>query len=112
MRRQSEKPDAEDRLLKSLGLAAKAGRVRVGMGAVCQAIETGRAAAIVIAGDAPSSVRERLSGTSRTRRVPGRVVLDGDTLGRAIGRARVVALAITDESLGRRVIELAAAVGG
>ncbi|MGD8866652.1 MAG: ribosomal L7Ae/L30e/S12e/Gadd45 family protein [Gemmatimonadales bacterium] len=108
MGRRSEKPEAADRFLKSLGLAAKAGRVRVGMDAVCQSIATGRAAAIVIAGDAPRSVVERLNGTSR----PGGVVLDGDALGHAIGRERVVALAITDESLGRRVIELAESVSG
>jgi ribosomal protein L7Ae-like RNA K-turn-binding protein len=112
VRRQSAKPDAADRLLKSLGLAARAGRVRIGMDATCQALETGRATAIVIAGDAPSSVRERLCGKLRAGGLPVRVVLDGDALGHAIGRARVVALAVTDESLGRRVIELAEAVSG
>jgi ribosomal protein L7Ae-like RNA K-turn-binding protein len=99
-------------LLKSLGLAARAGRVRIGMDAVCRAVATGRAKAIVIAGDAPSSVHERLGGTLRVKPRPGRVVLDGDALGHAIGRERVVALAITDEFLGRRVIELAEAVSG
>lgn len=108
MGRRSEKRDAADRLLKGLGLAARAGSVRVGMDAVSQAIATGRAAAIVIAGDAPRSVVEKLNGKSR----PGQVVVDGDALGHAIGRERVVALAITDESLGRRVIELAEAVSG
>jgi len=99
-------------LLKSLGLAAKAGRVRIGLDAVCQAVEKGRAKAIVIAGDAPSSVHERLSGKLRASPRPGRVDLDGDVLGRAIGRGRVVVMAVTDESLGRRVIELAEAVSG
>jgi ribosomal protein L7Ae-like RNA K-turn-binding protein len=46
------------------------------------------------------------------RSIPHKVVLDGERLGRAIGRDRVVALAITDESLGRRVLELAEAVEG
>jgi len=97
-------------LLKSLGLAARAGRVRVGVDAVCQAVAAGRATAIVIAGDAPSSVYVRLNARSRRGGLPGRVDLDGDALGQAIGRERVVALAITDEYMGRRVIELAEAV--
>lgn len=97
-------------MLKSLGLAARAGRVRVGMDAVHQAVATGRAVAIVIAGDAPGSVYKELSARSRIEALPGRVGLDGDALGRAIGRERVVALAITDEFLGRRVIEMAEAV--
>lgn len=98
-------------MLKSLGLAARAGRLRIGMDAVCQAVETGRAKAIVIAGDAPGSVQERF-GKLGAEPVPGRVGLGGDELGHAIGRERVVALAITDESLGRRVIELAESVCG
>lgn len=108
--RRSEKPEAVDRLLKSLGLAARAGRVRVGVDAVFQAVATGRAAAIVIAGDAPRTVFAKLSAGSQTSGRPGRVGVDGDALGRAIGRERVVALAITDEFMGRRVIELAEAV--
>jgi ribosomal protein L7Ae-like RNA K-turn-binding protein len=113
VRRQSEKSDpAADRLLRSLGLAARAGLVRIGLDAVCQAVESGRAKAIVIAGDAPGSVHKRLSGKLSVRLQPGQVVLDGDVLGHAIGRSRVVALAITDQSLGRRVIELAEAVRG
>ncbi len=99
-------------MLKSLGMAARAGRLRIGMDAVCRAVDKGRATAIVIAVDAPSSVHERLGGKLRSSPRPGRVILDGDALGRAIGRERVVVMAITDESLGRRVIELAEAVSG
>jgi hypothetical protein len=39
--------------------------------------------------------------------------MDGASLGEALGRGRVVAIVVTDASLGRRILELAeAAVAG
>lgn len=104
--------DAPARLLSGIGLAARAGRVRVGFEAVSRSIRRGEARAVVIAVDAPSYVERRLKRALTAQRVPCRVVLEADHLGRAVGRERVVALAVTDTSLGRRVLELAEAVEG
>ncbi len=93
--------------MSAIGLAVRAGRARAGYEAVSRTVRKGEAVAVLVAGDAPAQVRnklERLLGSSAT---PYRVALDGDRLGRAMGRERVVALAVTDGSLGRRVIELA-----
>jgi ribosomal protein L7Ae-like RNA K-turn-binding protein len=84
----------------------------VGAEAVARSIRSRQAAAVVIAGDAPPSVRRRLERLSSASAVAHRIVLDGDRLGRAVGRKRVVAMAVTDSSLGRRVLELAEAVEG
>lgn len=102
----------ESGLLDGLGMAARAGQLRIGTDAVRRSIRSRRAAAVVIAGDAPPYVREKLERLLTSRSLPYRVVLDGDRLGRAVGRERVVALAVTDGSLGRRVMELAEAVEG
>lgn len=111
MNRTSE-PEAADRLLSGLGFAARAGRLRFGLDAVMRSLNSGEAVAVVVAGDAPESVRRKLerhvSGES-PRQV---VVLDGESLGRAVGRERVVVMAVTDRSLGDRVVELAEAVEG
>jgi ribosomal protein L7Ae-like RNA K-turn-binding protein len=80
------------------------------MEAASRAVRRGQAAALVIAGDAPDYVHRQLGGLASGRSLPHRTVLNGDALGGAVGRARVVAMAITDESLGRRVLELAEAV--
>lgn len=100
-------PRATGRLLSGLGLAARAGRLRVGVEAVGQSIKRDEACAVVIAADAPQRIRRRLEHLSALRTLPHEVVLDGDRLGRAVGRGRVVALAVTDARLGRRVLELA-----
>lgn len=105
-------PDAALRLLRGLGLAARAGRVRVGFEAVKRAVRAGEAHAVIVAGDAPEAVRRRLEGLLNGGDTPHKTVLDGASLGEALGRGRVVAIVVTDGSLGRRVLELAAAVEG
>lgn len=67
---------------------------------------------MILAHDAPHSARKRLARLLQTDAPPHAMVLDGERLGRAIGRERVVVLAITDGSLGARVLELAQAVEG
>ncbi|UCC73111.1 MAG: ribosomal L7Ae/L30e/S12e/Gadd45 family protein [Gemmatimonadota bacterium] len=109
MNRTSE-PKASDRLLSGLGLAARAGRLRVGLDAVTRSVRSGEAAAVVVAGDAPVSIRRKLARVLSGGTPPHVVVLDGDRLGRAVGRERVVVMAVTDRSLGHRVVELAEAV--
>ncbi|NIN70871.1 MAG: 50S ribosomal protein L7ae [Gemmatimonadetes bacterium] len=103
--------EAAGRLLGSLGLAARAGRLRVGIDAVAQSVSRGDAAAVVVAGDAPENVRRKLERLVTGDAPPKVVVLDGERLGRAVGRERVVVMAVTDRSLGDRVVELAEAVG-
>ena len=112
MTRKSRTPDSGSRLLSSLGLAARAGQLRVGFDAVSRSIRSGQAVAVVVACDAPRSVRERLERLLASQPVPHRLVLDGDRLGAAVGRERVVALAITERSLGQRVMDLAEEVEG
>ncbi len=110
MKERSSEREPLRRLQASLGFAARAGRLRVGTEAVRRSIRAGEAAAVVIAGDASPQVRARLTRLAAARSAEHRVVLDGQRLGRAVGRARVVALAVTDRSLGRRVLELTEAL--
>jgi ribosomal protein L7Ae-like RNA K-turn-binding protein len=93
-------------------MAARAGQLRVGFDAVSRAIRSGQAVAVVVASDAPLSVRKKLEVLLASQPVPHKLVLDGDRLGAAVGRERVVALAITEGSLGQRVVDLAEEVEG
>jgi len=110
--RRSKVPEASGRLLSGLGLAARAGHLRIGTEAVIRSIRGGEAVAVVIAGDTPVVVRSKLERLLNSRSLPYNVVLDGDALGGAVGRERVVSLAITDMSLGRQVLKLAEEVEG
>ena len=94
-------------LLTALGLAARAGRLLVGLAAVERAVRRGEARAVVIPSDAPDHVARKLTPLLRNGSLLHKLVVDGNRLGRAVGRDRVLALAVTDDSLGRRVRELA-----
>lgn len=96
--------------MSCLGLAARAGRLRIGLNAVTRSVRSGEAAAVVIAGDAPQSVIRKLERVCTGSTPPRVVVLDGERLGHAVGRERVVVMAVTERSLGGRVLELAEAV--
>lgn len=111
-KRRSAVPDASKALLNGLGLAARAGRVRVGYDGVRRAIRNGEARVVIIAGDAPAPVRRRLERILNGEGTSHKIVLDGDSLGAALGRPRVVAVAVTERSLGRRILELAGEVEG
>ncbi len=104
--------EAAGRLLSGLGFAARAGRLAVGLDAVRRSLRSGNAVAVVIAGDAPARVRRQLARLESADGPPHIVVLDAERLGRAVGRERVVVMAVTDRSLGHRVVELAEAVEG
>jgi ribosomal protein L7Ae-like RNA K-turn-binding protein len=82
------------------------------MDAVAQSLSCGEAAVVVVAGDAPEKVRRKLERLLADAAPPKVVVLDGERLGRAVGRERVIVMAITDNALGERVVELAEAVEG
>ncbi|MCR4427221.1 MAG: ribosomal L7Ae/L30e/S12e/Gadd45 family protein [Firmicutes bacterium] len=82
-----------------MGLAEKAGALAVGSASVARAVESGRAKLLVVAGDASERT------TSRFQRLAGRRFLeiirvsDRESLGRALGSPRPVAIAaVTDES--------------
>lgn len=84
----------------------------VGWEAVRRSVNDGEAAAVVVASDAPQRLMSRLGRLAWGAELQEVVALDGDRLGAAIGRPRVVVLAVNDRSLGRRVLELAREVEG
>jgi ribosomal protein L7Ae-like RNA K-turn-binding protein len=105
-------PDAATRLLSGVGLAARAGRLKIGYDAVKAAVSRGEAVAVLVAGDAPESLKRKVKRILESQSVPSRIVLSGDLLGQSVGRERVVVLAVTDGSLGRQVISLAEELQG
>lgn len=98
------------RLLGLLGLATRAGKLRIGMDAVERSIRQGEARAIVIAGDASERIDRVLGRHLRSQALCRKVVVEGDRLGRALGRDRVAVVAVTDAVLAERVLTLADAL--
>lgn len=90
--------------LRLLGLARRAGAAVPGTEAVRRAIREGEARLILIAKDASSVQLEKIRTTLHDRSIPQAVLGDRNTLGAAIGFARLSAVAITDRALADRLV--------
>jgi len=94
------------RVFSLLGLARRAGRVASGTDATRRAIRQGEARLVLLAGDASSVQKDKVVKAIKQHPIPHAVLGDRTTLGTAIGRAPVSAVAVTDESLAKRMLDL------
>lgn len=85
-------------VLQLLGLAQRAGAVVPGTGAVQRTLRMGEARLILMAEDASSVQMEKILKILRTRPIPQARLGDRATLGAAVGRGPVSAVAVTGES--------------
>ncbi len=90
--------------LRLLGLARRAGAVAPGTDAVRRAIREGDARLILVARDASSVQLEKIRTTLHDRSIPQAVLGDRNTLGAAVGFARLTAVAVTDRALADRLV--------
>lgn len=91
--------------LEFLGLARRAGATAPGTDATRDAIRSGRARLVLLAGDASETQREKVVRLLRHRSVPSRVVGSRSELGRALGTGPLSAVAVTDPSIARALEE-------
>ena len=91
--------------LRLLGLARRAGAVAPGTDATRRAIRRGEARLVLMAGDASRVQLDKIRKELSNRPIPQVILGDRATLGAAIGKAPVAALAVTDESLATRMLQ-------
>ena len=91
--------------LQILGLARRAGSVAPGTSATRRSITRGEARVVLMAEDASSAQLDKIRRTMRKRIIPQVLLGDRATLGAAIGKAPIAAVAVTDASLAGRLLE-------
>ena len=91
--------------LQILGLARRAGAVAPGTAATRRSISQGEARLVLMAEDASLAQLDKIRRTMRKRIIPQVLLGDRTTLGAAIGRAPITAIAVTDASLAGRLLE-------
>lgn len=94
---------ADSRRLQLVGLARRAGRVVAGTQAVREAGRRGDLRLLLIARDATDNARRRVRGAASDRAVATLRCGTRETLGRAIGRAGVAVVGVTDPGLADRI---------
>ena len=88
-----------------LGLARRAGAVVPGTDATRRAIRRGEARLVLMAEDASGVQMDKIRKLMVDRPIPLAVLGDRNTLGAAIGKGPTSAIAVTDESLAKRLLE-------
>ena len=92
--------------LRILGLARRAGAVAPGAAATRRSISRGEARVVLMAKDASAAQLDKIRRTMRKRIIPQVLLGDRATLGAAIGKAPITAVAVTDASLAGRLLEI------
>ncbi|MCR5690655.1 MAG: ribosomal L7Ae/L30e/S12e/Gadd45 family protein [Eubacterium sp.] len=91
------------KVLGSLGLAMKAGRVESGEFLTEKAIKDGRACLVIVATDASANTKKKFSDSCKFYQVPYAEFSDKNTLGACIGKEFRASLAVTDRGFAKSI---------
>lgn len=96
---------SQNKALSMIGLATKAGRTASGEFLTEREVKTGRAALVIIAGDASDNTKIKFRNMCDFYEVPIRVFGDKDTLGHAMGKEFRASLAVLDEGFAKGIMK-------
>ena len=86
-----------DKVLGTIGLAVRAGKLVSGEFMTERAIRDGEAELVIIADDASAGTKKKFTDSCRYYRVPILYVFDKDTLGQSIGKRERASVAVLDK---------------
>ena len=92
---------SQNKALSLLGLATKAGKVASGEFCTEKEVKSGRAALVIVAGDASENTKKRFRNMCSFYKVPIYFYKDKDTLGHAMGKEFRASLVILDEGFAK-----------
>lgn len=87
---------SHNKVLSLLGLATRSRNVVSGGFATEQAVKSGKACLVIIAGDASDNTRKKFSNMCEFYQVPCAVYGEKEVLGHAMGKEERTSLAVTD----------------
>ena len=90
-----------DKILSLVGLATRAGKTASGEFCTEKEVKTGRAALVIVAGDASENTKKKFRDMCEFYKVPIYFYGDKDTLGHAMGKEFRASLAILDEGFAK-----------
>lgn len=92
-----------DKILSLVGLATRAGKTASGEFCTEKEVKTGRAALVIVAGDASENTKKKFRDMCEFYEVPIYFYKDKDTLGHAMGKEFRASLAVTDEGFAKGI---------
>lgn len=102
----------DEKVLRLIGMAQKAGRAAGGEFSAERLIQTGRAFCVIVAEDASEGTRKRFRDKCEFYELPFFVFSTKERLGHAIGKELRASVALSDENLSAAVTKLLKQIGG
>ncbi len=87
---------SNDRILSTLSLAQKAGRLASGEFSTEKAVREGRALIVIVAGDVSENTKKKMDNMTKYYEIPLYYYSDKEKLGRSIGKEYRSMVAVTD----------------
>ena len=92
-----------DKILSLVGLATRAGKTASGEFCTEKEVKTGRAALVIVAGDASENTKKKFRDMCEFYEVPIYFYKDKDTLGHAMGKEFRASLVVLDEGFAKGI---------
>ena len=96
---------SRDKVLSTLSMAMKAGKLVSGETAVMNAVRSMTAALVIIAGDASDGTKKKFTDKTSYYEVPCRIYGTKDMLAHSIGKDMRSVIAVTDEGFAGSIIQ-------
>ena len=94
-----------DKILSLVGLATRAGKTASGEFCTEKEVKTGRAALVIVAGDASENTKKSSGICVNFMKCQSSFYKDKDTLGHAMGKEFRASLAILDEGFAKEIMK-------
>ena len=94
----------QDKALAMIGLAQKAGKIVSGEFATEKAVKTGKAALVIVAGDASENTKKMFTNMCSFYKVPIYFYGNKELLGNAMGKETRASLALLDEGFSKAIV--------
>lgn len=95
----------QDRILSTLGLAMKAGKIASGEFSTEKAVKSHQAFLVIVSVEASENTKKMFRNMCSFYQVPMYLYESKETLGRAIGKQYRASLAVLDEGFAKSLIE-------
>lgn len=92
-----------NKVLSLIGLATKAGKTASGEFLTEREVKSGKAALVIVAGDASENTKKKFRNMGDYYKVPIYFYEDKDTLGHAMGKQFRASLAVLDEGFAKGI---------
>ena len=96
---------SDEKLLRFIGLAMKAGKLMLGDGRAVESIRAGKAKLVLISKDASDNTKKKYRNMCEYRNL--KLFSDRNEFGQCIGRDFAVVAAVEDDGFAKRIVELA-----